>query len=129
MDIIKITGLVLAAVVSAVVLKQHKKEMALAVTLTAGGIIIFWIVNSISPVINTLKVFLNVVDGGKGFAEILIKSLGICFLTEISADVCRDSGENALAFKTETSGKIALLLIAMPLFTEILNLVGKLIWM
>ncbi len=129
MDIIKVTGIAFAAMVAAVVLKQHKKEMALAVTITAGAIILFWILKSLTPVINIMKNIMNGVSSGRGFLEILTKSLGICFLTQVSADVCRDSGETAIASKVEMAGKTALLVLSAPLLAGILDLAGKLIWL
>ena len=53
---------------------------------------------------------------------LLLKALGICLLTQLTADVCRDAGETALATHAEFAGKVALLLLILPLFVQIVDL-------
>jgi stage III sporulation protein AD len=50
---------------------------------------------------------------------ILFKTLGLCFLAQFAADSCRDAGENALASKVELAGKLAIVILALPLFEKI----------
>ena len=49
----------------------------------------------------------------------LFKALGICYLTQFAADSCRDAGESALAVKAEIAGRIAVLLISLPLLSQV----------
>ena len=49
---------------------------------------------------------------------ILLKTLGVCFLTQLSADSCRDAGEGALAAKVELAGKLFIVILALPLFQQ-----------
>ena len=53
--------------------------------------------------------------------KLLLKALGIAFLTELSASVCRDSGEGSLAFFVETAGKLEILLLSFPLIRTVLE--------
>ena len=55
------------------------------------------------------------------YGEIILKGLGIVILTQICADICRDSGEGTLASNIETVGKLELLLLSIPLIEEILG--------
>ena len=58
---------------------------------------------------------------------VLLKALAVCYITQLASDCCRDSGESAVAGKIEFAGKIAVLLIAVPLFESILGIVKDLI--
>jgi len=49
--------------------------------------------------------------------------VGVCFITQLACDLCRDAGENAIAARVETAGKAAILLISLPLFEQVLELV------
>ena len=51
----------------------------------------------------------------------VLKSLGICYITSFSADMCKDFGQTSLAGKIELAGKIAVVVISIPLINEILN--------
>ena len=52
--------------------------------------------------------------------SVLLKALGISFVTEIASGVCRDSGEGSLATWVDMAGKTALLMQALPLIREVL---------
>ncbi len=40
-------------------------------------------------------------------------------MTQLASDACSDAGEKALAAKAELAGKLAMLLIALPLFEKV----------
>ncbi len=60
------------------------------------------------------------------YLAIIIKSLGICFTTQIGCDCCRDCGEGALASQLELAGKAAMILVSVPLFENAAEIVGSL---
>ncbi|MBR1724747.1 MAG: hypothetical protein IJ723_07005 [Ruminococcus sp.] len=60
------------------------------------------------------------------YLRIIVKSLGICFTTQIGCDCCRDCGENALASQLELAGKAAMILTAVPLFDNAADIVSSL---
>lgn len=57
----------------------------------------------------------------------VVKATGVCLLTQLTADTCRDAGETALAGKAELAGRFVLLALAVPLFADVLELVTALI--
>lgn len=62
------------------------------------------------------------------YAGILMKVCGVGIISKICADTCRDCGENAYATKAELVGKVAIILIIMPviktLFEQIKDLLN-----
>lgn len=56
------------------------------------------------------------------YVSVLIRALGITYLTSISSDICRSSGETAVAGYIEGAGRVELLLLAVPLFRDLLDL-------
>ncbi len=61
------------------------------------------------------------------WGQTLLKALGVAIAVEITADICRDAGEQSLAHKLELVGKAELLLLALPLVRELLELAGGLV--
>ena len=57
------------------------------------------------------------IGSGSRYLVVVFKCLGICFLTQLGTDICRDSGENALASQLELAGRAAVLTAAIPLFS------------
>ena len=65
---------------------------------------------------------------GEGWS-LLLKALGVAFLTETAASVCRDSGETGLATWVETAGKLEILLLSFPLIRTVMDTVTALLGM
>jgi stage III sporulation protein AD len=57
----------------------------------------------------------------------VMKVLGIAYLTELAAGICRDTGEQALAQRVELGGKVLILLLAIPVLNAVLALVLRLV--
>ena len=58
------------------------------------------------------------------YVRTLFKTVGICFLTDFAADVCRDVEETGLAQRVETVGRMLILAVAAPVLASLL---GKLL--
>jgi len=52
-----------------------------------------------------------------------LRAAGVCLVTQLTADTCRDAGESSLASKAELAGRFLLLVMALPLFERILTLI------
>ena len=127
MEIVTIAGVVVIAAFLAVILRQQRPEMAMAVSLAAGiGVLALVLVKSL-PMIDTLRELLSSAALPAEYGTILFKALGICLLTQLAADACRDAGEGALASKAELAGKLLLLTLSLPLFEKIAQLAASLI--
>jgi stage III sporulation protein AD len=53
--------------------------------------------------------------------------LAVCYLTQLATDACKDAGETAIAGKLELAGKIAIVILSLPLFNSLVNLITGLI--
>lgn len=127
MEIVTIAGVVVVAAFLAVILRQQRPEQALAVSLAAGLGILALVVSKALPVIGSLRELLEGAALPAEYGAILFKALGICLLTQLAADACRDAGEAALASKAELAGKLLLLTLALPLFEKIAQTAASLI--
>lgn len=122
MDAVKVGGVALVGLTALVILRQWKPEWAvflrLAVTVVSLGVILALLGGSLS--------YLRELTAGlggdpTGMWEILLKAVGIAFLTETAAAICRDSGEGGLAGWVEMAGKLELLLLSFPLIRTVLD--------
>ena len=79
---------------------------------------------NISTLIND---FIDISNAGKEKYEILIKCLGICMVTKIASETCKDCGENSIASKIDLAGKAVVLTFSMPLFQEVIFIIKDLL--
>ena len=61
--------------------------------------------------------------------QILLKAMGVAFLTETAASVCRDSGETGLSTWVETAGRLEILLLSFPLIRTVMDTVTDMLGM
>ena len=123
---LQIIGLGLIAAVICVLLRQYKPEYAIVVSLAAGGMIVLMLLPDMLLVLREVE---RIVSGSiidELYMQILLRALGICFITQIACDACKDAGEAAMSSKIEMAGKVAVLATSLPLFRQVLAFVGML---
>ena len=120
-DILKILGIALFVVILSFVFKELKKEYS-AMLLAAGGIIIIlWGLSKIYPVVGYMRELADSSAVSEYFSVIL-KVLGISFIVQIGADICRDFGESSIASKIEFAGKAVILATVLPLLRTVISM-------
>ena len=129
MQWIQFIGIGLIGMILAVLFRQHKPEYAPLVSLAAGLAGVFLLLGQLEPIFSQMEEILQQAGIGTEYIAVLLKSLGICYITQLAADTCRDAGESAIASKMELAGKITVLTLAVPYFTGMLQTVGELIRM
>ena len=123
---LQIIGLGLIAAIICVMLRQYKPEYAVIVSMAAGGMMVLMLLPDMLLVIREVE---RIVSGSiidELYMQILLRALGICFITQIACDACKDTGESAMSSKIEMAGKVAVLAISLPLFRQVLAFVGML---
>jgi len=121
MNIVSICAVAVLTSVLSLTVKKHNSEIAMLVAVVGCIVILLSVFSSVSSVFGNISNLLNNAAINSNYISILLKSIGICFLTEFAIDCCKDAGQNALANNVSIAGKIMVLLTAMPLFEEILN--------
>ena len=124
----KVGGIALAGLSALLILRSYKPEWAallrMAVTVASLGLVLSMAGTAVGYV-SDLTAATGTLEGDPWL--ILLKSLGLAFLTETAASVCRDSGEAGLATWVETAGKLEILLLSFPLIRTVLDTVSALL--
>lgn len=90
MDIIKIVGIALLALFLIIIIKQYRPEFTIYISLIAGTIILFFVVDKLSEILNILLSLGNKSGVDSQYILILFKITGIAYLTEYSMSICKD---------------------------------------
>lgn len=127
MDIIKIIGIGLIALIIIIIIKQYRPEFAIYVSLIAGALILLLVMDKIGSIIDLLTSLSNKTSINNEFLILLIKLTGIAFLTEFAVSICKDSGETAIASKVELGGKILIISMSIPIIASLLETILKIL--
>lgn len=126
MDILQIVCIGIVAVALSSVIKVQKPELALQVSIITGILIFMLVAVKLSAVIDFIKTFSHKADIDSTYITILLKIVGIAYIAEFGAEVCKDAGESSIASKIELAGKVTIVILAVPIITSLLDLVVKL---
>lgn len=125
MEILKIAAVILISSVFVSALSSSDKSFSVILTLSASVLILFYILSEVSLFIEQFKTlsarFLN------NDFSVLLKAMGISVITQFVADIASDSGNKALANQMILTGKVSVMILAMPVFVQIMNIIGKLL--
>lgn len=121
MELTVLCALLLITAFLSVLLKRYFPEAAIGVGLLAGGMVMIAVIRYVAPALQSIQMLLEK-TASAAYVGVLLRALGVCFLTQLTADTCRDAGEGALASKAELVGKIVLLVLALPMFSDIVEL-------
>ena len=127
MDIIKIIGIGLIALIIIIIVKQYRPEFTIYVSLVAGALILLMVMDKIGSIIDLLTSLSNKTAINNEFLVLLIKITGIAFLTEFAVSICKDSGEVAIANKVDLGGKVIIISMSIPIIASLLETILKIL--
>ncbi len=127
MEILKIVTIALTGVIMASLMKNINKEVTIYIVMATVVIIIFSIINKLAEVFVFIESVYSGITYGKEFFPIVLKILAVAYITDFTAQLCKDSGEGAVASKVELAGKVIIFYAAIPILSAILDLIKTLL--
>lgn len=125
MNIIQVGILGVVGILLAVQLKQEKSEVAVYISIVISLIIFFSVLGSLEIVVQTVREISNYIQMEDSYILTLIKMLGITYIAEFSSGLCKDAGYTAIAAQIEMFGKLAVLVLSLPILLVLLRTVQE----
>lgn len=126
MDSIRICLLAIAGVTAITVIRKWNADFLPLLRLCLAILLSTVVLSLAAPLVSYLKNLTESV-GISAYAEFLFKALAIAILTQLCAELCRESGETGAANGVELAGKVEILLLCLPLINEILSTAKELL--
>ena len=123
MEIIRIIGIGLIALIIIILLKQYKPEFAIYISILAGVLILILLMDQLTGIINLIQSIASKANINGQFLALLIKITGIAFLSEFAVSICKDAGESAIATKIELGSKIIIISMSIPIISSLLEII------
>lgn len=127
MDVFMILGIAIIGTILSIILKQSRPEISIIISILTIIIIVFNTLGSQNTIFSELKILLDKTSISHNYFLIVLKTIGICFLTQLVCNICKDAGQNAIAVKVDFAGRIAICLSAMPLYKELIHNIEKIL--
>ena len=119
---LKIFLIAFVALAAIVLLKQIKPEFALLLKFAVLLLLGFLVFSEVSDAASEIFSFGERVSIDSEMLKILLKALGLCLVAQIASDVCKDCGESALSTSVELVGKLSIVLMALPVAAQLIEI-------
>ncbi|NLV16465.1 MAG: stage III sporulation protein AD [Syntrophomonadaceae bacterium] len=121
MEIAQIVGLGLIATIFLLIIRQENPVMAVVLSLAFSAVIFLFLADKISTVVGVVTELSHQAEANYFFMGTVLKILGVAYLAEFGAAICRDAGEASVAKKVEFGAKIIIAVLALPIMIAILE--------
>jgi stage III sporulation protein AD len=116
----------LCSAILAVILRQYCREQSMLLAIAACTIIMGSFAAFASPVMRELRDIFTAAGVSDSYLSLIYKGAAICIVTRITSELCRDSGEGAIASVAELWGRGAVTLLSLPLVKAVLEQINQL---
>ena len=129
MEIVRIAGVGLIGAVISIIIRRSKPEFSMMIPIVISFTVLAGVLPYLKEIIGELGSLSESVGINGAYMAVIIKIIGVSYLASISAELCRDAGEKAIAAKIELGGKLIILAMSAPVITRMLDLVREIIQM
>ena len=126
-EIIKIGILGLAGVLLAIQFKTIKPEYATYIGLGLGVLIMRYALGQFRTLVSSIETLQKYFSGAESYLTILVKVIGITYICEFCAGICKDAGYGSIADQIEILGKLSVMFAGMPIIMAVIQTLDKLI--
>ncbi len=121
MNMIKIGILGIVGVLIGIQFKSHRQEYSLYIGFAVCIVIFSYGVQCMESVLETVFEMKNLLGEGASYIGVLIKIIGITYICEFCASICKEAGFAAIAGQIEIAGKLSVLVSGMPILVALIE--------
>ncbi len=125
--ILKIIAIGLITCFAVLIVKPIKSDFSLLISVVGGIIILSMVLNCFTSIFSSFSSIIQKTGLNQEVFSLILKIVGIGYLTEFSANLCSDCGNSGLADKMLLGGKVVLLVLSLPIINNILSIIAELL--
>ena len=119
---LEICVLALAGLFAPIILKKDKPEYATLIIILVSFFIAIRVISVLGKAVEELRNWESILGGNAAYISLLLKLIGITYICEFAANLCKDSGHSALSSHIELFGKIAIMVAGFPVIRIMINM-------
>ena len=125
--ILKIILIGIITCIATMVVKPIRSDFSIIIAITGGIIIICMIINYLTGVFELIKNIIDFTGTNSSIYTFLVKIIAIGYLIEFTAGLCSDTGNSGLGDKVLLGGKIIIMVMSLPIITNILHIIMEIL--
>ena len=121
MNIIQLGVLGVVGVIFALQIKPLKAEISILICIAVSLCIFFAMVGRLEGLIGTIRKMMELVELQSSYLGMVLKMLGITYVSEFSSAICKDAGYQTIANQIEILGKLTILVMSLPIILTLME--------
>ena len=127
MGIVQVISIGIVATILSLAVGQQNATWRFYIRFATGLILMFFIISQLAGVFDTVTTLGANANVDTAYLGIVFKIIGISYISEFGAQLCKDAGEGSIASKIEFSGKVMILAISAPVILALVDLITNML--
>lgn len=121
MNMVQIAGFAIVGCCLVLTIRQWRPEFAMLLSAAIGVLLLLTCIPEIQEILGKIQELSSVSAMKEDVIAVIFKVIGIVYVTEFAAGICKDAKEEGMALKVQVAGKLVILGFALPLMLDILE--------
>jgi len=126
MDIFQIAIIGVIGMLLSLTIKKEIPSVSVLISVVVGIIIFLGVLPKIEVVIQTLYKMISKSNIEIKYIDIVLKIIGIAYISQFASQICSDAGEGSIASKIEFAGKVIIMVISAPVLMGLIEMILEL---
>ena len=123
MEVVRIVMLGMTGVLLGLFLRGTRPEYSVYLSLAAGILIFFYMTDKLSYLFSSVMKIQDYLPVDIEYLTTLLKIIGITYIGQFGAGLCKDAGYSSIAGQIELFSKLSILALSMPVLLALLDTV------
>ncbi|MGN1160393.1 MAG: SpoIIIAC/SpoIIIAD family protein [Lachnospiraceae bacterium] len=125
MELVKLLLLAIAGVLLGIQFRSSKQEFSIYIGMVLCMLILGAGLEKMEGILAEMELMQKMYSENQEYLNILLKVIGITYLCEFAAGICKDAGYQAVAGQIEVFGKLSVLLSGMPIILAVIQTIQE----
>ena len=125
MNVVSICMISLVGIITYIIIKGFKQEYSIFIIVALSLLFLGWMIDIFVEMETRISEISAELDMNRSFYKILFKIMGITYLCEFSAGICKDAGVSSVATQIEILGKMLILLSGIPIIISVIEVINE----
>ncbi len=123
LSIVQLVILAVIGMLAALLCKKNQADFSALISIGICLLFMFFMVQALDELVALIQEiagFMNL-----EYVGILLKLIGIAYICEFASGLCKDAGYQAISGQIEMAGRVAMMVITMPIMVAIIQTIGQ----